>query len=211
MMALDMDEAARLLEFARAAAEARLLQSTCGNASLLTAGDGFLISASGTELAGLRSSALAVVSLAGQLLSGPRPSVETALHRRIYELRRDARAVLHYQSPSATVLACMERPPLNLDYILEIPAYVRSFALIPFYLPGSLELAAAVGEAFDDPDVTIVQMRNHGQVAIGATWQEAIRRAIFFELASWLHLQGHRLHRIDPDQAEQLRRAAREV
>ena len=31
--------------------------------------------------------------------------------------------------------------------------------------------------AFDDREVTVVQMRNHGQVVIGSTWRRAVRRA----------------------------------
>ena len=66
-------------------------------------------------------------------------------------------------------------------------------------------------EAFADPDVTVVQMRNHGQGIIGADPSAVVRRGVFFELACWLASQGRELTTIPDDEAAALREYARDV
>lgn len=205
---LDPIEArAELVRFSHASARAGLMGSTCGNASLKIDAHRFLITGTGTELAHLRDNEIALVSIDdGRHLDGPLPSVEAELHRLVYAGRASARAILHCQSRAATLAACMVEPPENLDFIGEIPAYVGRFASVPFLMPGSPELAQAVAVAFADPEVTTVQMRNHGQVLIGSSWAKAIRRGVFFELACWMAVQGVPLTRIPTEQADELRR-----
>ncbi len=113
--------------------------------------------------------------------------------------------MLHAQSRSATVLACHVDPPRDLNFIPEIPAYVRAHAYVPYAAPGSEALAASVTAAVTDPDVTIVQMVNHGQVVLGETWEKAIRRAVFFEHACWMALQGQPLRTIPHEDVLALR------
>ena len=67
------------------------------------------------------------------------------MHREIYLNRPGFGAVLHSQSRAATVLACERNPPENLDFIPEIPAYVRKFAYVEYRPPGSNDLAGMVG------------------------------------------------------------------
>jgi len=185
------DAAQDLIEFGRRAADARLLASTCGNVSLRLEGARFLISATGCTLGTMTEEDVAVISLEdGRLLDGARPSVETELHRRILADRSDVGAVLHCQSFAATLLCCHPDPPRNLDLIPEIPSLVGSHAYVPFSLPGSNDLAESVARAFRDADVSVVQMRNHGQVIVGATWGDVLRRALFFELACRLATHG---------------------
>lgn len=57
--------------------------------------------------------------------------------------------------------------------------------------------------------VTLVQLANHGQVTVGKTGQEAIRRAQFFELAAWMSVQGVPLRHIPPADAAALRNYGR--
>jgi ribulose-5-phosphate 4-epimerase/fuculose-1-phosphate aldolase len=196
--------------FARTAADARLLASTCGNVSLRVAPERFLISATGCTLGTMSEQDVAAISLDdGRVVEGPHPSVETELHRRILSDRGDVGAVLHCQSFAATLLCCHPDPPLNLDLIPEIPAVVGSHAYVPFSLPGSNELAESVARAFRDEDVSVVQMRNHGQVVVGATWGEVLRRALFFELACRLVTHGSPVELIPEGLARILRERSR--
>ncbi|MBE7437412.1 MAG: class II aldolase/adducin family protein [Spirochaetales bacterium] len=195
-----------LREFGRRAAREGLVLSTCGNASCRLNDDSILISGSGTELGMLEDCGLSLVRLSdGSHLSGTRPSSEHPLHRYTYEQRPEARFLLHYQSRSATVLACMAHPPANLDLIPEIPAYVKAVAYVPYATPGSDELARSIGQAFADPLVNIVQMQNHGQVVLAQTPEAAIQKALFFELAAWMHLKNPELLRIPEKEASLLR------
>lgn len=206
-----MSDAQELIRFGKAAAAEHLFVSTCGNGSLRI-GDRFLVSASGAELGDLAGDEVAVVSIEdGAHLDGPKPSVEAEMHRQIYLARPQIGAVLHCQSRAATVLACERNPPVNLDYIPEIPAYIRKFAYVDYRPPGGGDLAGMVGAAFQDTDVTIVQMRNHGQTIGGATWTKVIRRAVFFELACWMSLNGRDLITIPSGDAGRLRELARDA
>lgn len=201
-----------LLQLAHRAAESGLLASTCGNASLRIGDERMLITGAGTSLATLTRADIAVVTLVdGAHLKGPRPSMETGFHRRAYALRPLAGAVLHCQSRAATILACATEPPANLDLIPEVPAYVRRHAYADWALPGTDALADAVGRALADPDVTIVQMVNHGQVIVGASWREVIRRGVFFEMACAMAVSGVPLRTIPDADAQVLRAMARDV
>ncbi len=194
-----------LLRFGRDVADADLLASTCGNASLRD-GERLVISASGAYLGELTKADIAVVDMpSGKHLSGPAPSMEVEIHREVCLRRPDVGAVLHCQSRAATLLACCENPPRNLDFIPEIPAYVRAHAYVPYHSPGTGNLAASVCRAFEDPEVTVVQMVNHGQVVIGADRKSALRAATFFELACWMATQGRKLSVIPEKDAKILR------
>lgn len=208
-----MDALDDLIEFGRAAAEGGLLQSTCGNASLRLDDETLLISASGSSVARLKRSDLVRVRLSdghsAEPDGGPKPSMETVLHRRIYQVRPEVRAILHGQSRSATLAACMVEPPVCLDFVPEIPAYVRAHAYVPYAQPGSEALAAAVEAAFSDPEVTVVQMVNHGQVIVGAAWPDVIRRGAFFELACFIATQPQPTRTIPREDAAALRNYCR--
>lgn len=201
-----------LAAFGRKAADRGLLASTCGNASVRIGQHYMAISASGAALESLTPAGIAVVDLRdGSTVRGGKASMEAELHRRTYVARPATGAVLHCQSRAATLLSCMEDPPSNLDLIPEIPAYVRAHAYAPYAQPGSSELAESVARALANPEVTVVQMVNHGQVVIGATWQKVVRRAVFFELACDMASSGLRLRRIPAKYAAELREYARDV
>ena len=202
----------QLIAFGRAAAEAGLLASTCGNASVRVGDDDMLISASGSSVGALQPTHVTLVGIAdGAVKDGPKPSMELDIHRRVYLARPRCGAVLHCQSRAATLVCCMQTPPSNLDLIPEIPAYVRRHAFVDYAQPGSQKLAEDVAGALSDADVTIVQMRNHGQVIIGGRWQNVVRRATFFELACSFATQGHPLRTIPEAEAAALRDYARDV
>jgi ribulose-5-phosphate 4-epimerase/fuculose-1-phosphate aldolase len=208
----DPDSARReLIAFGRAAVEARLVESTSGNVSLRLGATRMLVSGAGSELGGLTPEAIAVVGLEdGRRLEGAEPSLERELHRRVFLARPSAGAVLHCQSRAATLLACRETAPADLNFIPEIPAYVRAHAWVPYRPPGSEALAEAVARAFDDPDVTVVQLRSHGQVVAGSTPAAVLRRARFFELACWMAVREPRLRTLPAEQVAALREYARD-
>jgi len=201
-----------LLQLAHGAATSGLLASTCGNASVRLGDGRMLITGTGASLMTLTRTDIAVVTLSdGAHIDGPCPSMETGFHRRAYLERPRAGAVLHCQSRAATTLACMVDPPRDLDLIPEVPAYVRRHAYADWALPGTDALAQAVGRALADPEVTLVQMRNHGQVIVGATWREVLRRGVFFEMASSMAVSGLPLRTIPEADARALRGLARDV
>jgi len=89
--------------------------------------------------------------------------------------------VLHFQSPYATAVACIEPSFDNFNVIPEVPYYIKSIKRIPFYPPGSKELANAVIEAAKSHNMIIMQ--NHGLVTRAPNLDLLLKRALFFELA----------------------------
>ncbi len=163
-----------------------------------------LISGNRTWLAEMAPEGVSVVRVAdASHAAGRRPSIESRFHAGIFRERPDANVVLHFQSPCATALACREGE-VDFDVIIEVPHYIGPVAYVPYLPPGSPELAAAVVEAMRDHRMAM--LRNHGQVTLGADYDETIQRAVFFELACEIILRcGEALRPLSPEQAAELR------
>ena len=205
-MPADTERFQELVMAAHRAGAAGLVVSTSGNVSVRLPGERLAISGSGARLAELEPAQIAICAL-GDLrhLEGARPSIETPLHRAIYRAREDVHAVLHFQAVHATVLACAEKPDFELDFIPEIPVYIRKVGVVPYFHPGSDELAEGVAEAATDPDCGMLVLLNHGQIALGKDLEAAVRNAEFFELACRLVGQGIALKRYDDETIQKLR------
>jgi L-fuculose-phosphate aldolase len=121
------------------------------------------------------------------------------MHLEVFRVPPEARVVLHSHAPWSTLMACLMHPVEDLDFMVEVPLLVGRHAYVPFFPPGSRELAEEVGRAFLDVSVNVVQLRNHGQVSLGTSWREALHRLVLFERACWMALQGQELRRIGPD------------
>jgi len=90
--------------------------------------------------------------------------------------------VLHFQSKYATVVSCMTETPKDFNVTAEVPCHVgREIPVIPYFRPGSPELAEAVKAALKDHNSAL--MLKHGQVVCGKTFDEVFERAMFFEMA----------------------------
>jgi ribulose-5-phosphate 4-epimerase/fuculose-1-phosphate aldolase len=194
------------VRFGRTAAGHGLVVATSGNVSLRVDDERLVVSASGSELAELGPGDVSVLALDdGALLHGPRPSIESTMHRAVYRARPEAAALIHGQSPAATLLACCDAPPRDLGFTPEIPAYIREHAYVPYARPGSEALAESVARAFKDPDVTVVQMGNHGQMVAASEWRRAVWRAVFFERACRMALSQLPLRTIPDEELTALR------
>ncbi len=179
-----------------------LVRCSSGNLSLRLENGHMLIKGSRAWMEALEPNQLAVCRIAdGTRVEGAKPSVETALHAGILRVRPEAKVVLHFQSPFATVAACrsdVESLPFYLTP--EVPYYIGSVGVVPFHLPGTLELAEAVIDAATRH--RMILLRNHGQVTFGATFEEALQRAVFFEMTCELLFRaGNRLQPLDSSAA----------
>ena len=134
-----------------------LVQGTEGNASA-RAGELVAVSPSGVAYETLRPEDVCLVTLDGELVEGPAPSVELPMHLAVYAARPDVGAVVHTHSPRATA-----SPPAPV-------AEGRS---------GTAELGAAVVAAVGEGHEVV--MRDHGPVCLGADLAEALQRAFVFE------------------------------
>lgn len=139
-----------------------------------------LISETGSWLENITIEQISMIDLNnGQLRNKVEPSGEWRLHDAVYKHRPDTKVILHFQSPYATTIACSKDIP-DYNAIIEVPVYIGEVAHIPYLLPGSKQLADAVAEASSKS--CMIQLTNHGQVALGKSYKEIIEKAIFFEL-----------------------------
>lgn len=179
----------------RAAAHG-LMRCSSGNMSWRLDDDRFLVTASRSWMESITPDQVSVCCTTdGSLLEGAPASVETGFHAGILCTRADVDVVLHSQSPCATTLACTAgAATLNYAVIPEVPVYIGPIASVPYILPGSPALAAAVVQALQQHDLAVLS--HHGQVTVARSLDHAIQNAAFFELACHILLHGGK--QVDP-------------
>ena len=162
--------------------ERRLTRCSSGNLSWRL-GDVALVSGTGSWVPELRKEQIAICRIAdGVSLNGVKPSMESTFHLGILRSRPDVNVVLHCQSIFATTVACMKNKPTNFNVTAELPCHCGSeIAMVPYFRPGSPELAQAVMEAMRNHDYVILE--KHGQVFVGKDFNDAIEKAEFLEMA----------------------------
>jgi L-fuculose-phosphate aldolase len=141
-------------------AAAGLVRGTAGNASA-RAGGLVAVSPSALPYDSLGPEDICLVTSEGELVEGPRPSVELPLHLAVLAVRPDVGAVVHTHSPHATA-----RPPVP----------VASGA------SGTRELGFAVLEAAGEGHAVVI--RDHGPVCFGVDLADAFARALAVEEAA---------------------------
>ena len=172
----------QFVEMARRVGQAGLTVCSSGNLSIRL-GEEVLISGTGSWVPELTADRVSVCRLSdGEVLNGIRPSIESVFHMGVMREREDVGCVLHFQSPYATAVACMKNRPTNFNFTAECPLHVgEEIPMIPYYRPGSPELAKAVVEAMRNHNS--VMLLKHGQVVCGKDFNQALERAMFMEMS----------------------------
>ena len=170
------------VHYAHRVGEAGLTVCSSGNLSWRY-GDVVLVSGTGSWVPELTPDRVSIVRFSdGEVLNGVKPSMESVFHLGVMRQRPEVNCVLHFQSPYATAVACMKTLPEDFNVTAEVPIHVgREIPAIPYFRPGSPELAAHVVEAMKDHNSVL--LRKHGQVVCGADFNQAFERAMFFEMA----------------------------
>jgi ribulose-5-phosphate 4-epimerase/fuculose-1-phosphate aldolase len=188
-------------------AEYGLVSCSSGNMSCRVEPDTALLSASGAWMAELTSGQVAVCSIStGQALNDVVPTCEHRFHLGILKYRPEIDVVLHFQSPYAAAVACGPTDGLDFNMTIEIPVYIGTPAVVPCLPPGSPELAGALVSGFKDPQRRIAILKNHGLVSVGTDFNDAIQKAVFFEIACRIMLTNPKAKPLDADVVKQLRK-----
>lgn len=176
-----------------------LTRGTSGNVSASDHRSGLVaITPSGLPYSALTAADVAVVDIDGRVIDGFRkPSSETPMHCAVYRASLAAKggaygsavsAIVHTHSPFATAFAVMNRdlPPITVPLAL-----LGSIPVVPFMMPGSVELAEAVAsatmqamdavQANQTPHTTCCLLQNHGLVCIGPNLEKALESAVYVE------------------------------
>lgn len=175
--------------WANETAKHALIKCSSGNLSHRVQNNQMLISASGCWLSELTAKQIAIFNIDnGTLINDIKPSAEHKFHLGIMQSRKEINTVLHFQSQAATTIACMGIEP-DYNVIIEIPIYIGKICHLPYFTPGSHQLAEAVIDKMRE--CSLVQLSNHGQVVCGKSYQDVIQKAVFFELACNILLQSN--------------------
>ena len=171
-----------LIQTAHEAGAKRLVNASSGNISVRYDENSFLISGSGNFLGKLKENEISTCFFdAKQECEGAAPSIENHFHRTIYKKRMDVNAVFHFQSVYATTLACIPEQRFDLNFIPEATVYIKKISIIPYCMPGSIRLSEEVRNISEKADIFV--LKNHGQIAVGYSLENALKKALVFEFA----------------------------
>ena len=155
-----------------------LLTATGGNVSA-TAADGETIWITPSQMykGGLTADDLVRITPDGNVVDGSRvPSVEWQMHWGAYRVRPGTTGAVHTHAPVATAFGITNQtfPPINTDAV-----FLRDTVTVPWYMPGSKELADAVAAALEKSRGCILQ--NHGLMTVDKNLRKAATRAMLLE------------------------------
>lgn len=164
----------QVVEIGRTLFERGYTHGSTGNISL-PLDDGWLVTPTGTSLGTLDPATLSKLDDKGNWVSGDKPTKETFLHQSVYHNRPQAGAVIHLHGTHSVALSCL--PGLDADDVLpKLTAYSHmqcgAVAMLPYYRPGDLKLAEAVGLAASKH--WSILLAHHGPVVAGKTLQSAM-------------------------------------
>ncbi len=173
-----------------------LITTTGGNVSVRIPGKHELwITPNSCFKGALRSDMLVRIDLEGNPIGDPShaPSSERMLHCAVYRNNPNVGAVIHSHAPKATLLGLSDIPflPISTE-----AAYIGEIPRIPFIMPGTAELADAVGAAVKDATAVILQ--NHGLIVRGPNLRQTIDLTLIIEQTANNLVACHMMGKIPP-------------
>jgi len=148
--------------------------SNDGNFSVRLSSDRVLATPTMVSKGFMRPEELAIVTLDGNQVSGPRPvTSELKMHLAIYRARPDVRAVVHVHPPHATAFAITRRP-LPKCVLPEVEVLLGEIPMTPYETPGTHAFAEALLPYVRDHNAFL--LTNHGAVTVGQDPYEAYYR-----------------------------------
>jgi L-fuculose-phosphate aldolase len=200
---------AAIVEVGRRLYARGLVAATDGNISVRLEGGRLLTTPKGVCKGFMTPDMLVVTDLSGRRLAGDRdPSSEILMHLAVYELRPDAKAVVHAHPPIATGFA-VAGIPLDRAVLAEVITTLGSIPIAEYGTPSTRELADAVRRFVRAHDGLL--LANHGALTIGGELfgachkMETIEHFARISLVARLLGREHLLSREEVDRLQGLR------
>jgi L-ribulose-5-phosphate 4-epimerase len=167
-----------------------IVYGTAGNFSIRDPESGLVaISPSGIPYPETTPADVVIVDLEANVIDGVRrPSSETPMHTMIMAAHPEIAAIVHTHSHYSTVVGTIrdELPPI----LTEVCCVVGERVPVTRYgLTGLADLGESVLEAME-PGTRAVLMRNHGLIAFGASFDEALTVGMVVEEAARVYIDA---------------------
>lgn len=148
-----------------------LTTATGGNLSVRGRDGSIWITLTYKDKARLGTEDIVKVDINGKVLSAGKPTMELPMHLEIYKRRPDIRAILHAH-PARIVAKALRGDTINTDIMPLSSMRCGKVENIPYFAPGSEELAKTAGEAFEFGGSTAM-LASHGIIIGAADLQKA--------------------------------------
>lgn len=133
-----------------------------GNLSIRDENGDIWITPSGIDKGNLTRADIMQVKPDGTVIGPHTPSVELPIHKNIYALRPDLRAIVHAHPPALVAFSLVRRVP-DVKLIPNAALVCGEVALAKYDVPGSAQLGQNIAEKFAEGFNTVL-MENHGVV-----------------------------------------------
>ncbi len=188
-----------------------MVMGTWGNISCRVEEKMMLITPSGMDYRTLTPADMVLLDFNLQVMEGHlRPSIESSLHRNIYQKRERVKAIVHVHSNFASVYAVAGK---TIPVILEETAQVigHPIEVAPYAHCGTQELATVVAENLGRKRAIL--LANHGLVGVGRNLADAMRVCYIAEktamIAFWASQLGS-VNILSPHQIKELQGALKD-
>src|SRR6185503_18461978 len=165
---------AELTRFCHLIYEKGYVASTDGNISVRLPDGHIMCTPTICNKGFVRPEDMVIIDIHGKRVKGERKaSSEIAMHLLIYEMRPDAKAVVHAHPQAATAYAAAGIP-LNKALISEVVLALGCIPLAEYGTPGTPELTDQLRPFIKNFDALL--MANHGVVTYGVDLEDAFNR-----------------------------------
>jgi L-fuculose-phosphate aldolase len=173
-----------LVKFCRLLYDRNLTVSAGGNMSLMIGDGKILITPSGRNKGLLEPDELVLMDTDGTVIGDGKPSMESKMHLALYRLNEETRAVVHCHPLWCTSLA-VKGTAVKTELTPEGIILLGKVPVIPYFTPGSEELAEAVAS---NHNAKAMIMARHGAITQGKTLEEAYNRMEELEFQAKLQI-----------------------
>ncbi|MDH5387993.1 MAG: class II aldolase/adducin family protein [Gammaproteobacteria bacterium] len=149
-----------------------MLAACDGNISYRVDDNTILITPSGVPKFLLQENDIALIDINGKVITGE-PSSEMLMHLEVYRMRAEAKAVIHAHPPTAVAysIAYPDAEEIPGKSFSELILAVGKLPIVPFQMPGSLEMGTALHPYIKNSKVMV--LARHGAISFGEDLVEA--------------------------------------
>lgn len=161
--------------------------SNDGNISVKLDDGNILITPSGVSKGRMKAEDFIVVSPNGTIVEGnKKPSSEMKMHLRVYERRRDVRAVVHAHPQNTTAFSAVKGMVIEKILLPEVIFTLGNIRVAEYGTPTTPDLPDTINGVICDADAII--LRNHGALTVGTDVLDA-----YFKMETLEHYCAIRL------------------